>query len=204
MPSKCTQEWFGSCTPVPGRALRSIVPARLTLRIVILFFLMMLGIQAQHPAATRPLPRLVEIDKTEQRLRAYEEGRLVFQSPISTGKWDSSTPNGHFYCGQKFLMHYSRLYDNAPMPYSVHVTRNVFIHGFSRVPAWPASHGCIRLPLSGENPARKFYHWVEPGTPVNIIGRWKGPRGAGLRAVDRSSLHQLRVPDRRQRLSAER
>jgi hypothetical protein len=38
----------------------------------------------------------VEIDKANQMLRAYEGDRLVFQSHISSGKYDRSTPNGGF------------------------------------------------------------------------------------------------------------
>jgi hypothetical protein len=45
-------------------------------------------------------------------------------------------------------MHYSRRYRNAPMPFSVQVKGHIFIHGFKEVPARPASHGCVRLPLA--------------------------------------------------------
>jgi len=128
----------------------------------------------ETPSASTPPAKRVEIDKTTQTLRAYEGDRLVFQSRISTGKWDKSTPNGHFAAGGKERMHYSRLFKNAPMPYSVEVTGDVFIHGFSSVPRQPASHGCIRLPLAGDNPAKRFYEWVEYGTPIEITGRWEG------------------------------
>jgi lipoprotein-anchoring transpeptidase ErfK/SrfK len=70
-------------------------------------------------------------------------------------------------------MHYSRLYHHAPMPYSVEVSGNIFIHGYSDVPSYPASHGCIRLPLGRANPAKRFYDWVEEGTPIEIFGMWK-------------------------------
>ena len=43
----------------------------------------------------------VEIDKANQVLRAYEGDRLVFQSHISSGKYDRSTPNGRFRAGEK-------------------------------------------------------------------------------------------------------
>jgi lipoprotein-anchoring transpeptidase ErfK/SrfK len=36
------------------------------------------------------------------------------------------------------------------------------------VPDYPASHGCIRLPLDGGNPARFFYEWIDRGTPVKV------------------------------------
>ncbi|MDR3401106.1 MAG: L,D-transpeptidase [Chthoniobacter sp.] len=116
----------------------------------------------------------MEIDKTHQTLSAYEGDKLVLQTHVSTGKWDKSTPNGHFQAGDKFLMHYSKLFNNAPMPYSVEVNGNVFIHGFTSVPRQPASHGCIRLPLDGDNPAKRFYEWVERGTPIDISGQWEG------------------------------
>lgn len=125
---------------------------------------------AQQPA---PAKR-VEIDKTVQLLRAYENDQLVFQTNVSTGKWDRSTPNGQFAAKSKQRMHYSKLYKNAPMPFSVEVVGNVFIHGFSSVPKQPASHGCIRVPISGANPAKQFFEWVEIGTPIEIIGRWEG------------------------------
>lgn len=117
-------------------------------------------------------PKRVVIDKSQQELRAYEGNQLVFESRISTGKQGKETPNGQFRAKNKSLMHRSRLYNNAPMPYSVQIGGNYFIHGFQSVPTRPASHGCIRLPLGGDNPARQFYDWVEPGTPVSIVGAW--------------------------------
>src|ERR1051325_9990884 len=89
----------------------------------------------------------VEVDKTNQVLRAYVGGKLVFESPVSTGKAGYATPNGTFAAGEKSRMHHSDLHDNAPMPYSVQISGDYFIHGFSSVPAYPASHGCIRLPI---------------------------------------------------------
>lgn len=136
---------------------------------------LLLAVTAPVLAADPALQRVV-IDKTEQRLSAYEGNRLVLQSRISTGKADRSTPNGSFRVGAKFRMHYSSRYHNAPMPYSVQVTGNVFIHGYGDVPAWPASHGCIRVPLDGDNPARRFFEWVQSGARVDIVGHWPGPR----------------------------
>jgi lipoprotein-anchoring transpeptidase ErfK/SrfK len=128
------------------------------------------ALRAQEQPA--PPAKRVEIDKTHQVLRAYEGDQLVFQSRVSTGR-GNSTPNGSYHVQGKQLMHYSRLYENAPMPFSVQVSGHYFIHGFSSVPDHPASHGCIRLPLTGGNPAKVFYEWVELGTPVEIMGRWR-------------------------------
>jgi len=131
------------------------------------------SLKAAEPVAA-PTAKRVEIDKTRQVLQAYEGERLVFQIHVSTGKWDKSTPNGQFQAGEKQRMHYSRLFHNAPMPYSVLVLGNVFIHGFTSVPTRPASHGCIRLPMEGDNPAKRFYEWVDVGTPIEVTGHWEG------------------------------
>lgn len=107
------------------------------------------------------------VDKTRQQIRVYEGGELVLTSRVSTGKYTGSTPDGTFRVGYtKDAYHASAKYDDAPMPWAVHVTGNVFIHG-GNVPDYPASHGCVRLPSDA---AEWFYNWVEPGTVVRIQG----------------------------------
>jgi hypothetical protein len=124
-------------------------------------------------AAIRFADKHVEVDLAKQRLRAYQGARLVLDSHISSGREGKKTPPGDFKAGPvKTPMHRSRLYDNAPMPWSVQVHENVFIHGFQKVPRRPASHGCIRLPLAGANPAKWFYDWIDIGTPISIRGHW--------------------------------
>src|SRR6059058_1537587 len=125
----------------------------------------------------------VEVDLTNQRLRAYQGARLVLDSSISTGREGKKTPSGEFKAGPvKSRMHRSRLYHNAPMPWSVQVHENIFIHGFRKVPRRPASHGCIRLPLTGANPAKWFYNWIDLGTPISIKGHW--PAAASVAAEE--------------------
>lgn len=113
----------------------------------------------------------VVIDKGTQTLRAYENNQLVFQTRVSTGRAGKETPNGSYRAHGKKRMHYSSLYHNAPMPYSVPFNGNYFIHGYSQVPPFPASNGCVRLPLSS---APVFYNWVTSGTPISIVGSWNG------------------------------
>ncbi len=126
----------------------------------------------------------VEVDLASQRLRAYQGARLVLESSISTGREGKKTPSGEFKAGPvKLPMHRSRLYHNAPMPWSVQVHENIFIHGFRKVPRHPSSHGCIRLPLAGANPAKWFYDWIDIGTPIGIKGHWP----AGPVRVERSA-----------------
>lgn len=112
-------------------------------------------------------PKRVEINLTSQTLRAYEGNRLVMKTRISSGR-NGATPTGSFRAGWKHADHYSSLYNNAPMPWSVQVSGNIFVHGFTSVPNYPASHGCIRVPITGTNPAKRFFNWVDSGTPIRI------------------------------------
>ena len=121
----------------------------------------------------------VEIDKAHQKLRAYENGKLYMECHVSTGQ-KGGPPRGSYVAGDKELLHRSKLFHNAPMPYAVELNGDYFIHGFTSVPNVPASHGCVRVPLSGgnpltgRNPAKQFYDWVEPGTPIEVVGVWGG------------------------------
>jgi lipoprotein-anchoring transpeptidase ErfK/SrfK len=119
-------------------------------------------------------PKWVVIDKGSQTLEAYQGQRLVLRTPISSGRIGHETPNGEFAAGPiKDPMHYSRLYDNSPMPWSVQVEGDIFVHGYDSVPDNPASHGCIRMRTDGANPARWFFQWVDIGTPITIQGEWQ-------------------------------
>ena len=122
--------------------------------------------------ATASPRKRVEIDKTHQQLRAYEGLRLILRCRVSTGR-GGSTPGGRFYVQGKERMHYSSRYQNAPMSYSIHLRGHYFIHGYSFVPNYPASHGCIRVPLRNGNPAKRLFEWIDIGTPVTILGRWR-------------------------------
>ncbi len=113
-------------------------------------------------------PQRVVVSLKKQQLQGWQGKRLVLQTHISSGR-NNRTPVGEFQAGPfRSQMHHSKLYDNAPMPWSVQISGNVFIHGFTSVPNYPASHGCIRVPLTEGNPARFFYDWVLDGTPVSV------------------------------------
>lgn len=91
---------------------------------------------------------LIVVSKASQRMVVFKDGALWDSSPVSTGKRGHSTPAGVFPILQKRVHHRSNLYSNAPMPYMQRLTwRGVAIHA-GRLPGYPASHGCIRLPFS--------------------------------------------------------
>ena len=111
----------------------------------------------------------VEVSLANQQLQAWQGSRLVLQCHISSGR-HNGTPAGNYTAGPyRARMHYSHLFQNAPMPWSVQINGHIFIHGFTSVPDYPASHGCIRMPLDGRNPAKFFYEWVDTGSPVRVV-----------------------------------
>lgn len=88
----------------------------------------------------------ITIDKSEQKMYV-ETPTDHFVWDVSTGRKGYRTPTGTF---QPYLvkkMHYSRKYDNAPMPHSIFFLGGYAIHGTSDLKRLgsPASHGCIRL-----------------------------------------------------------
>ncbi len=116
----------------------------------------------------RPAAQRVVVSLPQQQLEGWQGNTLVLKTNISSGK-NGRTPAGEFKAGPyRAKMHRSSLYNNAPMPWSVQVNGHIFVHGYTSVPNYPASHGCIRMPLTGNNPARLFYEWVQTGTPVSV------------------------------------
>jgi lipoprotein-anchoring transpeptidase ErfK/SrfK len=120
-----------------------------------------------------PGQKMIDIDQSKQLLVGYQGDLEVIKTKVSTGRAGHRTPNGSFKTGPyKSKIHYSKLYDNAPMPYSIQVNGNVFLHGYSSVPSYPASHGCIRVPNGRYSAARYLYNWAEKGVDVNVHGSW--------------------------------
>lgn len=91
-------------------------------------------------------PVLIAVSIPDQMLYAWRGGALVAVSTVSTGKRGHATPTGAFPILEKRREHYSNLYNNASMPFMQRLTWDgVALHA-GKLPGYPASHGCIRLP----------------------------------------------------------
>ncbi|HQV02768.1 L,D-transpeptidase family protein [Novosphingobium sp.] len=89
---------------------------------------------------------LIVVSKSSRQMFVFKDGALWAKSPVSTGKRGHGTPNGVFPILQKRKFHRSNLYSNAPMPFMQRLTwSGIAIHA-GHVPAYNASHGCIRVP----------------------------------------------------------
>ncbi len=110
--------------------------------------------------------KYILIDLPQQYLGLYEWGNLKHCFPISSGtfRW---MPLKKFVILNMDQVHFSSIYEQAPMDHALHIGKDYFIHE-GIVPGYPASHGCIRLfPLHARF---LFYHWAKPGIPGKIIG----------------------------------
>jgi lipoprotein-anchoring transpeptidase ErfK/SrfK len=82
-----------------------------------------------------------------QRIYVFDGNELVAFSTISSGKKGHATPTGAFKILQKNVDHKSNIYENAPMPYMQRLTWDGIALHAGKIPGYPASHGCLRLPL---------------------------------------------------------
>ena len=91
---------------------------------------------------------LVTIDKSAQQMTVAVDGRPLYQWPVSTGRAGYDTPSGKFKAFRMERDHFSKEWDEAPMPFSIFFTpKGHAIHGSLDVKrlGTPASHGCVRL-----------------------------------------------------------
>jgi len=97
--------------------------------------------RASIPKARHPSGAHIEVDKTRQVLFEVRKGRVVRVMHVSTGA-TGNTPIGtwHVYWKQAGL-------NSHGMYYSLYWYLGFAIHGYASVPAWPASHGCVRIPM---------------------------------------------------------
>src|SRR3954451_6337395 len=92
-------------------------------------------------------PLMVLVSVPEQTMHVYRNGILIGRSTISTGSQGHATPGGVFSILEKKTEHYSKKYNNAPMPNMQRLTWTGIAMHSGNLPGYPASHGCIRLPF---------------------------------------------------------
>ena len=90
---------------------------------------------------------LILIDKASQRMSVTVDGVKRYNWPVSTGRAGYSTPSGTFTPFRMEAEHFSKEWDDAPMPYSIFFTRKGHaIHGsYHSGLGTPRSHGCVRI-----------------------------------------------------------
>jgi hypothetical protein len=133
---------------------------------------------------------VIEIDKSAQRMTVSQDGAELYVWPVSTGARGYDTPGGEFKPFRMEKDHFSREWDDAPMPNSIFFTaRGHAIHGteHTRNIGRPVSHGCVRL--DPEN-ARVLFSMVKAEGMNNVKIVLFGPTGSGGPAMVRRAPAQ--------------
>jgi lipoprotein-anchoring transpeptidase ErfK/SrfK len=122
--------------------------------------LVLTGDVLANTKAKQPTGVNIRIDISSQSMVVDVGGRTYGRWKVSTARQGYYTPRGAW---RPFLlkkMHYSRKYDNSPMPHSIFFLGGYAIHATNYVKSLgrPASHGCIRLHPSN---AAKLYSLVQ-------------------------------------------
>jgi hypothetical protein len=145
----------------------------------------------------------ITVDKDAQMMTVAVDGVARYQWPVSTGNPSHETPNGAFRTFRMEEDHYSKEFDDAPMPHSIFFTKvGHAIHGTeseSKLGS-PVSHGCVRLSRAN---ASTLYALVQQegvlNTTVTLTGSAqvalaRNPRNRAATAVARSDPSQQYAP----------
>jgi L,D-transpeptidase catalytic domain/Putative peptidoglycan binding domain len=117
--------------------------------------------RARTPVPWAPIRRGVLIDTARQVLLLVDGGHTVRAIHVSTGAY-GRTPRGRFAVYRKETLSWSVPF-SVWMPYASYFNGGFAMHAYPSVPAYPASHGCVRLPPV-EAPG--VYRFAGYGTPV--------------------------------------
>jgi hypothetical protein len=100
----------------------------------------------------------VEFDWSRQVLVLANRGKPYRAYHVSSGKASTPTVFGsyHFYRQQPGT-------NSHGMVHSSYFIGGYAIHGYASVPNYPASHGCLRVPIPN---ALSIYDWIDIGDPV--------------------------------------
>ena len=109
----------------------------------------------------------VEADLSRQVLVLAKNGKPWRVYHTSSGKSSTPTVKGRF-----SFYRQDAGYNAKEMYYSSYFIRGYAIHGYKSVPTYPASHGCLRVPLAN---AVRIYQWISLGDPIFVYGKGRQP-----------------------------
>ncbi|MGX4802468.1 L,D-transpeptidase [Bradyrhizobium guangdongense] len=129
---------------------------------LILAVLLLLGLNVQNAHASVT----IRVQLSTQTMLVAVDGVDFATWPVSTARRGYRTPIGTYRPCSLQSMHYSRLYDFTPMPYSIFFNGGYAIHGTFDVRnlGRPVSHGCIRL---APEQAQSLFELIQAQGPQN-------------------------------------
>ncbi|MDI3563704.1 L,D-transpeptidase [Bradyrhizobium sp. Arg816] len=145
------------------------------------------AVVAEKEAGTKPQgPLVIVVSIDRQKVTVYDTHGVFAESPVSTGMKGHSTPMGVFSVIQKHKFHQSNIYSGAPMPYMQRITWSGIAMHAGVLPGYPASHGCIRMPMAF---AVKMWNWTRMGARVIVSPGQMSPQ-----SFSHPLLASVRVP----------
>lgn len=150
-----------------------------TFILVFIFSLFLFIPNSAYAADVFTNEKLISVDIGSQKLTAWENGKVVLETKVSTGMKLTPTVKGSFKIYNKIPLHdmrgpspYKDIYPSGKylvknVPNSMYFYKAYAIHGaywhnnFGR----PASHGCVNVPLPA---AQWLFDWANVGTRVEV------------------------------------
>ena len=120
--------------------------------------------RAERPAVRPGTGRRIEVSLARQVALVIDGSRLVRAIHVSTGASASPTPPGRFRVFRKEVRSWSVPFQTW-LPWASYFNRGIAFHEYPEVPAYPASHGCVRVPA---HEARFVYRFARIGTLVVV------------------------------------
>src|SRR5579859_7806729 len=147
-------------------------------------------------AGTAQAKVYITIDKDAQMMTVAVDGVERYHWPVSSGIPSRETPNGTFRAFRMEAEHFSKEFDDAPMPHSIFFTKaGHAIHGTESEGrlGTPVSHGCVRLSRAN---ATTLYALVEEQGVLNTTVTLTGSSQVALARNPRANTAVARrAPD---------
>ena len=135
--------------------------------------LVQIPIEKRVLGETIPQEKWIEVDISDQRIFAHEGDNIVYNFPISGGKW-APTPQGTFRIWIK--LRYTKMsggskedgsyYYLPNVPYVMYFYKGYGIHGayWHNNFGTPMSHGCVNMSIPD---AAALFNWADPFVAAN-------------------------------------
>jgi lipoprotein-anchoring transpeptidase ErfK/SrfK len=145
--------------------------------------------------AATPSNKWIEVDLSEQKLKAWNGNTLFLETSIASGLPRTPTPIGEFHIWVK--LRYAKMeggsgkyYYNLPnVPYVMYFQNDKVpgykgygLHGvyWHNSFGTPRSHGCVNLPTTI---AEQIYNWAEPNLPEGKRSVFASPENPGTKLI---------------------
>jgi hypothetical protein len=109
--------------------------------------------------------RRIEVHRAKGVLLEISGGKVIRAIHVSTGAAATATPSGGYKVFRKELRSWSFPFSTW-LPYASYFNNGIAFHEYPDVPAFPASHGCVRVPAPE---AKGVYEFAAQGTAVVVL-----------------------------------